>query len=73
MANQHIVRRPHWWSVLWEWNSRDTSHHSTQQEAFEVARRIATNQGWDTIIHGRDGKIRERNTYGKPDYFPPAW
>ena len=72
MPNQHIVPRSDGWGVLGEGNSRDTSHHATQQEAFEAARRIAINQGGDTILHGRDGKIRERNTYGKDDPYPPA-
>lgn len=71
MANQHVVRRDDGWGVRGEGNSRDTSHHGTQREAAEAAQRIAENQGGDVIIHGRDGRIRERNTYGKPDPFPP--
>ena len=73
MSNQHIVHRPDGsWAVLGEGNSRDTLRMDSQLEAFSVAREIALNQGGDVIIHGRDGKIRERNTYGKPDYFPPS-
>lgn len=71
MANQHIVKRPTGWAVRGEGNKRDTSHHQTQQNAFEVAKKIATNQGGDTITHGRNGRIRERNTYGKLDSCPP--
>jgi len=71
MSNQHVVSRPnHEWAVLGEKNSKDTSRHPTQQDAFEAAREIAINQGSEVIIHGQDGKIRERNTYGK-DPFPP--
>lgn len=71
MSNQHIVKRPDGWAVRGEGNQRDTSHHKTQEDAFEAAREIAKNQGGDTITHGEDGKIRERNTYGKIDHFPP--
>jgi len=71
MANQHVVQRPEGWAVLGEGNSRDTSHHRTQQEAANAARDVAINQGGDVLIHGEDGKIRDRNTYGKPDHFPP--
>lgn len=71
MSNQHIVERSDGWAVRGEGNTRDTSHHNTQREAFEAARQIAINQGGDTITHGEDGKIRERNTYGKTDHFPP--
>lgn len=69
--NQHVVKRGQDWGVLGEGNKRTTSLHSTQSEAFDAAKRIATNQGGDVLIHGRDGRIRERNTYGKPDPFPP--
>jgi hypothetical protein len=68
--NQHVVKRDDGWAVLGEKNSRDTSHHRTQQEAFEAARDIARNQRSEVFIHGEDGKIRERNTYGN-DPFPP--
>ena len=60
------------WAVLGEKNSRDTSLMKNQLDAFYHAREIAINQGGDVILHGRDGKIRERNTYGKIDYCPPS-
>lgn len=37
-----------------EGNSRDTSHHRTQEEAIGAARDIARNQGAAFLIHGRD-------------------
>ena len=43
--NQHVVpRSEHLWAVLGEGNTRDTSHHSTQKAAMQVARKIAMNQ-----------------------------
>jgi len=72
MANQHVVHRSNGsWAILGEGNSRDTLHVETQLQAFSTAKEIANNQGEDVIIHGLNGKIRERNTYCKPDYFPP--
>ena len=71
MSNQHVVQRPNGWGVRGEGNSRDTSLHPTQEQARNAARQIATNQGGDVIVHGRDGKIRARDTYGKPDPYPP--
>lgn len=72
MSNQHVVQRPDGsWAVRGEGNERDTSRHDTQARAIRDANTIAENQGGDTIIHGRDGKIRERNTYGKTDPYPP--
>ena len=68
--NQHVVRRENGWAVRGEGNSRDTVRTSTQQEAIERATEIALNQGSEVLIHGRDGKIRERNSYGN-DPYPP--
>ena len=44
--------------------------HHTQHEARDAAQEIAQNQGSEMFIHGRDGRIRERNSYGN-DPFPP--
>lgn len=68
--NQHVVKREEAWAVRGEGNSKDTSKHNTQSEAFGVARDIAKNQGSEVLIHGKNGRIRERNTYGK-DPYPP--
>lgn len=68
--NQHVVRRENGWAVRGEGNSRDTAHTNTQQEAIERAKQIAQREGSEVIIHGRDGKIRERNSYGN-DPYPP--
>jgi len=42
----------------------------TQKDAIEKAREISKNQKSEVIIHGRNGRIRERNSYGK-DPYPP--
>ena len=68
--NQHVVKRTDGWAVVGEGNSRDTSVHSTQHQASERAREIAQNQRSEVVIHGEDGKIREKNSYGN-DSFPP--
>jgi len=58
------------WDVKGEGNSKATRHTDTQQEAIRIAREIAKNQESELLIHGRDGKIRERNSYGD-DPYPP--
>ena len=68
--NQHVVPRANEWAVRGAGNSRDTSHHSTQAEARRAARDIAINQKSEVLIHGENGRIRERNSYGN-DSFPP--
>ena len=71
MANQHVVKRDDGWAVRREGAERDTSHHDTQDEAIRAGTEIAKNQESELLIHGRDGKIRERNSHGN-DPFPPA-
>jgi len=51
-------------------NTRATKIVSTQKKAIEIARKIAINQSSEMLVHGRNGRIRERSTYGK-DNFPP--
>ena len=68
--NQHVVPHSDGWAVKGEGNQRATSIHSTQRDAIGAARDIARNQGSEMFIHGENGRIRERNTYGN-DPFPP--
>lgn len=68
--NQHVVKRADGWAVRGAGNSKDTSHHDTQAEAQKMARSIAKNQKSEVVIHGRDGKIRDKDSYGN-DTFPP--
>lgn len=44
--------------------------HRTQEAAIDAGRRIAIANESEHFIHGRNGQIRERNTYGT-DPFPP--
>ena len=50
------------------WRSKELavpgSTHKTQGEAATTARRIARQKKTELLIHGRDGKIRDRSTYG---------
>jgi hypothetical protein len=68
--NQHVVPRPEGWAVRGESNTRDTSHHDTQAAAIDAARDIARNQRSEVVIHDRQGRIRDRDSYGN-DPNPP--
>ena len=67
--NQHVVPQCGKWAVRADGRQRASKVVGTQKEAIEVARRIARNQGTDVVIHGRDGKIRDKDSYGN-DPFP---
>ena len=68
--NQHVVPVGTNWGVRGENNSRLTSKHQTQFEAIFEARKIAINQRSEVVIHGKDGKIRDKDSYGN-DPYPP--
>jgi len=68
--NQHVVKRDDGWAVKGEGNSRDTSVLSTQGGAIRAATSIAKHQHSEVVIHGRDGRIRDKDSYGN-DPCPP--
>ncbi len=67
---QHVVPRSGKWAVRKSGADRVTRKYATQGEAIKAARDIARNQRTEVYIHGRDGRIRERDSYGN-DPFPP--
>ena len=68
--NQHVVPHERGWAVKGAGADRATSVHATQANAIDQARDIARNQGSELLIHGRNGRIRARDSHGK-DPFPP--
>lgn len=68
--NQHVVPHNNEWAVKGAGNEKSTVIVNTQHEAIEIARQIAINQQSELLIHRRDGRIREKNSYS-PDNFPP--
>ena len=69
--NQHVTHHSNGgWQVKSAGSSRATKVVNTQAEAIKIATQIAKNQRSELVIHGRDGRIREKNSYGN-DPFPP--
>ena len=68
--NQHVVPHNGNWAVKGEGNSKATSIQPTQQQAIKDAVKIAKHQKSEVVIHGRDGKIRDKDSYGN-DPCPP--
>ncbi|BFO67398.1 DUF2188 domain-containing protein [Chryseobacterium sp. KCF3-3] len=62
--NQHVVPHQGKWAVKGEGNQKNTLITDTQEQAITKAREIAKNQESELLIHGRDGAIREKNSYG---------
>lgn len=68
--NQHVLPRSDGWGVKTAGASRDSRVFPKQSQAINFAKKVAKNNKVELFIHSRDGKIRERNTYGK-DPNPP--
>jgi hypothetical protein len=68
--NQHVVPHPNGWAVQSAGGAKATAVYETQGQAIERARDIARNQESELLIHGENGRIRARNSYGN-DEFPP--
>ncbi|MBB5957693.1 hypothetical protein FHS29_004288 [Saccharothrix tamanrassetensis] len=71
--DRHVVPNPEGgWDVRKPDAARASGHFDTQAEATARAREIVANTGGDAIIHGRDGRIRSRDTSPKGnDPNPP--
>jgi len=69
-AGQHVVPSNGDWAIKKDNAERATKIFDNQKQAIEVAIKIAKNQKAELVIHGRDGKIRVKNSYGS-DVFPP--
>lgn len=68
--NVHVVRRNEGWAAKKEGAKRASVITPTQAEAIDAGRKIARNAGSELVIHGRDGKIREKDSHGQ-DPYPP--
>lgn len=62
---QHVVPSGNGWAVRRSGAEKATARFDTQKDAIDRAREIAKNQGSELYIYGRDGRIRERNSFGK--------
>lgn len=62
--NQHVTKHPDGWQVIGAGNSKATAVTKTQAQANEIAKKIAINHQSEVLIHGRDGQIRDKNSYG---------
>lgn len=68
--NQHVVPHAGGWAVRGAGAQRASAVFDTQREAIGRARETSRNQGSELLIHGRDGRIRERDSHGN-DQHPP--
>lgn len=67
----HVTPRPDGgWSVQRDGSSRASSVHDTQADAAAEGRRLARQDEVEFNLHGRNGRVREKDSYGN-DPHPP--
>ncbi|QUA51835.1 DUF2188 domain-containing protein [Aristaeella lactis] len=69
--NQHVT--PHkggGWQLIGAGNSKPTMVAKTKKEVVDFGRKIAQHQKSELVIHGKDGRIQEKDSHGH-DPFPP--
>lgn len=68
--NIHTVPRGENWAVKKEGQAKPLSVHNTKARALERGAAAAKKLHVEHIIHGRDGQIKDRDSYGR-DPNPP--
>ena len=69
--SQHVVPATKGgWAVRQSGADRASKVFDTQQAAVKHARVVAKKEKSELYIHGKDGTIREKNSYGN-DPYPP--
>lgn len=71
-TNQHVVSLDEGWAVKAEGMAEPLAIFKTQSEAWERAKSIARKERSEALLHGRNGLIRARNTYGYDPRRPKA-
>ena len=68
----HVVpRKEGGWAVKSAGQARPASTHRTQSAAIDAGREIAIRKGTELVTHGRDGRIRDSDSFGN-DPHPPV-
>lgn len=66
----HVSRSPDRTTWKVSQGGQTLSNHRTQTNAIDAGKREAKQDRVDLVTHGRDGKIRSKDSYGK-DPNPP--
>ena len=68
--NVHVTPKGNSWQVKTANSSKAYKIVDTQKEAIAIAKNVAMNNNSELLIHGKDGQIRAKDSYGN-DNFPP--
>lgn len=66
----HVVPHKEGWATVREGAGRASGVYDTQRQAQDAGRAAARRDKVELVTHGRDGRIRDSDSYGN-DPFPP--
>jgi hypothetical protein len=61
--NQHVVAHDPGWAIKVEGALAPIAVFKTQSEAWEKAKALARKERSEALLHGKDGRVRERSAY----------
>ena len=70
LSRIHKVAAPEICNVKKDGATRSSGHFDKKQDAVDAGRKISQNQGTEFYIHGKDGKIQNKDSHGN-DPYPP--
>ena len=71
LKSHHVVpNHDGGWDVKKGGADRASAHFDLKSKATEEGRKMSINQKTELFIHGKDGKIQERDSHGH-DSYPP--
>ena len=68
--NIHVVTHPDGWAVKKAGAQKASAVTNTQKEAIAIAKEIAKETKTELVIHGKNGEIRTKDSFGN-DPNPP--
>jgi hypothetical protein len=69
--SHHVVPNPDGgWDVKKGGAERASGHFENKSDAVDAGRQISRNQQTEFVIHGKDGKIQQKDSHGN-DPHPP--
>jgi hypothetical protein len=66
----HVTKKDGHWQVKKTGNEKASSTHRTQADAWQAGKEAAKQEKSEGHLHGENGRIRERESYGN-DPYPP--
>ncbi len=69
-GNVHVTPVPGGWQVIVAGAPWPNCVTRTQAEAIRMGRDLALRWGVEFLLHGADGRIRQRESYGNDPFLP---